>query len=73
MSTTSLNNINDFNENVIDNNDPRLVGYVTIDFFRIVDTDHTSRRIRDVALPVEHFYDYNLESNECNSDDNEEV
>lgn len=55
-------NINDFNQNVVDNNNPRLVGYLPIDYFRTVDTDHSSERIRDVAIPVEHFYDYNLEN-----------
>ena len=55
-------NINDFNQNVVDNNNPRLVGYLPIDYFRTVDTDHSSERVRDVAIPVEHFYDYNLEN-----------
>ena len=66
-------NINDFNQNVVDNNNPRLVGYLPIDYFRTVDTDHSSERVRDVAIPVEHFYDYNLE-NACadNVDNNEE-
>ena len=63
-------NINDFNQNVIDNNNPRLVGYLPVDYFRVVDTDHSSRRIRDVAIPIEHFYDYNLENACCGNDDN---
>lgn len=54
-------NINDFNQNVIDNDNPRLVGYLPIDYFRVVDTDYSSKRIRDVAIPIEHFYDFNLE------------
>lgn len=65
-------NINDYNQNVVDNNNPRLVGYLPIDYFRTVDTDHSSRRIRDVAIPVEQFYDYNLENACDNCDDNEE-
>lgn len=62
MNTETLNNINDFNQNVGGNGDPRLEGYLPVDYFRIVDVDHTSRRIRDNTIPVEHFYDYNLES-----------
>ena len=57
-----INDINDFNQNVVDNTNPRLVGYLSIDYFRVVDTDHSSKRIRDVAIPIEHFYDYNLEN-----------
>lgn len=68
MSITD--NINDFNQNVGDNNNPRLVGYLPIDYFRVVDTDHSSERIRDVVIPLEHFYDYNLENACANSGDN---
>lgn len=66
-------NIYDYNQNVVDNTNPRLAGYLPIDYFRTVDTDHSSKRIRDVAIPLEHFYDYNLE-NACadNVDNNEE-
>ncbi len=62
----------DFNFNVVENTDPRLVGYLPVDYFRIVDTDAPSRRIRDVAIPIEQFYDYNLENACDNCDDNEE-
>lgn len=72
MSTVTVNSINDFNQNVVVNDDPRLEGYLPVDYFRIVDTDHSSRRIRDVAIPVEQFYDYNLENACDNCDDNEE-
>ena len=65
-------NINDFNQNVVDNNNPRLVGYLPIAYFRTVDTDHSSKRIRDVAIPLEHFYDYNLENACTDHDDNNE-
>ena len=67
-----VTNINDFNQNVVDNTNPRLVGYLPIDYFRTVDTDHSSARIRDVAVPVEHFYDYNLENASDDFDDNNE-
>lgn len=63
-----IDDINDFNQNVGDNTDPRLVGYISVDYFRVVDTDHSTRRIRDVAIPIEHFYDYNLE-NVCPDND----
>ena len=63
-------NINDYNQNVVDNNNPRLVGYIPVDYFRVVDTDHSSRRIRDVAIPIEHFYDYNLENACADNGDN---
>ena len=62
--------IYDFNQNVGNNTNPRLVGYLPVDYFRVVDTDHSSRRIRDVAIPIEHFYDYNLENASCDNDDN---
>lgn len=65
-------NINDFNQNVVDNSNPRLVGYLPIDYFRTVDTDHSSERIRDIAIPIEHFYDYNLENACGDYDDNNE-
>ena len=68
MSITD--NINDFNQNVVDNNNPRLVGYLPIDYFRTVDTEHSSRRIKDIAIPIKHFYDYNLENACCGNDDN---
>lgn len=69
-----LDNINDFNQNVVNNTNPRLVGYLPVDYFRVVDTDHSSRRIRDVAIPIEHFYDYNLENACCDcADDNDGV
>ena len=66
------NNINDFNQNIVDNNNPRLGGYLPIDYFRVVDTDHSSKRIRDIAIPLEHFYDYNLENACGDFDDNNE-
>ena len=65
-------NINDFNQNVVDNDSPRLVGYLPIDYFRVVDTDYSSKRIRDVAIPIEHFYDFNLEKACADYDDNNE-
>ncbi len=65
-------NINDYNQNVVDNNNPRLVGYLPIDYFRTVDTDHSAKRIRDTAIPLEHFYDYNLENACADNDDNNE-
>lgn len=65
-----INHISDFNQNVGNNTNPRLVGYLPVDYFRVVDTDHSSRRIRDVAIPIEHFYDYNLENASCDNDDN---
>ena len=65
-----INDISDFNQNVGNNTNPRLVGYLPVDYFRVVDTDHSSRRIRDVAIPIEHFYDYNLENACCDNDDN---
>ena len=65
------NTINDFNQNIGGNTNPRLAGYLPVDYFRIVDTDHSSKRVRDVTIPVEHFYDYNLE-NACNFDFNDE-
>lgn len=72
MSTTGLNNFNDYNLNIIENDDPRLEGYLPVEYFRIVDTDYPSSRIRDVSIPIEQFYDYNLE-NACGcEDDNEE-
>ena len=67
-----INDINDFNQNMVGNTNPRLAGYLPIDYFRVVDTDHSSRRIRDVAIPIEHFYDYNLENASCDDDDNNE-
>ena len=67
-----VSNINDFNQNVVDNTNPRLVGYLPIDYFRVVDTDYSSSRIRDVAIPVEHFYDFNLEKACADFDDNNE-
>ena len=54
--------INDYNQNIGDTGNPRLIGYLPVDYFRVVDTDHSSERIRDVAVPIEHFYDYNLEN-----------
>lgn len=67
-----INDINDFNQNVMDNTNPRLVGYIPVDYFRVVDTDYSSRRIRDVAFPIEHFYDFNLENVCCDIDANNE-
>ena len=64
--------INDYNQNNGDTGNPRLIGYLPVDYFRVVDTDHSSRRIRDVAIPIEHFYDYNLENACCDYDDNVE-
>ena len=66
------NQINDYNQNIGDSADPRLAGYLPVDYFRIVDTDHTSERIRDVAIPLKHFYDYNLENACADHDDNNE-
>ena len=57
-----IEQINDYNQNIGDTNNPRLVGYLPVDYFRVVDTDHSSERIRDVAVPVEYFYDFNLEN-----------
>ena len=65
-------NIYDYNQNVVDNNNPRLDGYLPIDYFRKFDTDHSSKRIRDVTIPLEHFYDYNLENACACYDDNNE-
>ena len=67
-----INDLSDFNQNVGNNTNPRLVGYLPVDYFREVDTDHSSERIRDVAVPIEHFYDYNLENACCDYDDNVE-
>ena len=64
--------INDYNQNNGDTGNPRLIGYLPVDYFRVVDTDHSSERIRDVAIPIEHFYDYNLENACCDYDDNVE-
>ena len=63
-----LEQINDYNQNIGDTNNPRLVGCLPVDYFRVVDTDRSSERIRDVAIPLEHFYDYNLE-NACDDND----
>lgn len=65
-----IDSINDFNQNVGNNTNPRLVGYLPVDYFRVVDADYSSKRIRDVAIPIEHFYDYNLENACCDDDDN---
>lgn len=62
-------NINDYNLNVVDNTNPRLIGYLPLDYFQIVDTDHSSVRIRDVAIPIEQFYDYNLKNACCDCAD----
>lgn len=64
-------NLNDFNQNINGSADPRLEGYLPVDYFAIVDTDYSSKRIRDISIPVTHFYDYNLE-NSCNFDLNDE-
>lgn len=56
--------INDFNQNIGMVEDPRLEGYMPIEYFRVVDSDRTSKRVRDVAIKLEHFYDFNLE-NSC--------
>ena len=65
-----IEQINDYNHNIGDTGNPRLIGYLPVDYFRVVDTDQSSRRIRDVAVPIEHFYDYNLENACCDYDDN---
>lgn len=57
-----INDLSDFNQNVGNITNPRLVGYLPVDYFRGVDTDHSSEQIRDAAIPLEHFYDYNLEN-----------
>ena len=62
-------NINDYNLNVVDNINPRLIGYLPLDYFQIIDTDHSSARIRDVAIPIEQLYDYNLENADCGEAD----
>ena len=67
-----VEHIHDFNQNIGDTDNPRLVGYLPVDYFRVVDTDHSSRRIRDVAIPIEHFYDFNLENVCCNNNDDNE-
>ena len=50
----------------LDPDDPRLDGYLPIEFFRVTDVDRTSLRIRDD--PLENLllsgtiYDFNIES-----------
>ena len=63
-----IEQINDYNQNIGHTGNPRLIGYLPVDYFRVVDTDHSSERIRDVAIPLKHFYDYNLE-NACDDND----
>ncbi len=67
---TIQDNLNDYNLNVVDNTDPRLAGYLPVEYFQIVDTDQSSARIRDIAIPIEQFYDYNLENECCDCDAN---
>lgn len=65
-----INQFSDFNMDVFEDDDPKLDGYVSVSFFRTADSDKSSRRIRDVTVPIDFFFDYNLEK-PCGTFDND--
>lgn len=59
--TTYIQDFMDFNENPHNPDDPKLVGYLPVAYFRLTDSDRSSRRIRDVSVTIDLLYDFNLE------------